>query len=424
MEEKKSKNASNKKTLIIVAIVLITLAAVLLLVMPGVLSEQNYNKGINAINSGDYEEAIQFLEKSNAEGADVLIESVRHHQAAIEAYKKDEYVKAFKEAELVDKSYPLYEEVMELYDKSFTRLISENLEAAKDYFDDKEYVEAYESLKTVLKYDPSNEEAMQLKELYSLKAYEMEAQIEKGGYFVSDSNSIRQREMVNINTWNEAGYTGKGLTVLHDDTGDTMHSLNCAAILQTILPDARILRGSISGISDKNGVADAYVNCYTTNETRVPFDEFIQKYDVSLINNSTADGDGNTESRWAVYMREKIKEYNLVCLGAAGNEGKMTNNFYGAFIMVSGVYLKADGTISGYRTSEDADFSMFMGYQSGTSYASPFLCGIAGLLRSKYPDITQEQVYEYFKNNCMDLGTSGKNPEYGWGLPILGDPAE
>ncbi len=111
-------------------------------------------------------------------------------------------------------------------------------------------------------------------------------------------------------------------------------------------------------------------------------------------------------------------------MGAAGNEGKMTNSFYGAFIMVSGVHLRSDDTISAYRTSEDSDFSMFMGYQSGTSYASPFLCAMAGLLKSKNPDMTQEQIYQYFKDNCIDLGTEGKNPEYGWGLPILGNPDE
>ena len=92
--------------------------------------------------------------------------------------------------------------------------------------------------------------------------------------------------------------------------------------------------------------------------------------------------------------------------------------------MVSGVHLKEDGTIWNYGSIGNIDFSMFMGFQSGTSYASPFLCGMAGMLKSKYPEISQEEVYEYFKNHSQKLGDEGKNTCYGWGLPILGDPDE
>ena len=152
------------------------------------------------------------------------------------------------------------------------------------------------------------------------------------------------------------------------------------------------------------------------------FDDFIKKYNISMINNSTTGGNGDSNSEWSVWMNQKIMEHGLIGFGAAGNNNGITNRFYGSFIMVSGVSLQEDGTILNYGSRGDIDFSMFMGYQGGTSYASPFLCGMAGLLKSKYPDISQEEVYEYFKNHCQKLGDEGKNTDYGWGLPILGDP--
>lgn len=424
MEEKKNTGTILRRSIIIAAIILAALIAVLFTFTPGRLAEQNYEKGMEALNSGQYEEAIGYLEKSEAADIDELIKAIKHHLEAQEAYEAGDYDNAYDAAGLVPESYPRYDEVRKIYEDSLKRLIDENLRDAKKYFDNEKYIDAYDSLKIVLKYDPENQEALQLKEIYRTKSYEMQDQLDKGGYFLIDNNSIRQREMVNIDEWNAAGYTGKGLTIFHDDTGDTMHSINCAAILQTILPDARILRGTISGTTGKDGAVDAYINCYTTGDTDIPFDEFILKNKVSLINNSTAGGNNDSESSWAIFMRDKIKQYNLACFGSAGNEDKKTNRFYGAFIMVSGVSLKSDNTITDFGAKGDVDFSMFMGYQSGTSYASPFLCGMAGLLRSKNPNITQDQVYQYFKDHSMQLGGEGKTPEYGWGLPILGSPEE
>jgi hypothetical protein len=82
----------------------------------------------------------------------------------------------------------------------------------------------------------------------------------------------------------------------------------------------------------------------------------------------------------------------------------------------------ADESLKDYGVSgEDCDFSMFMGFQSGTSFAAPFLCGMIGLIRCKYGMITQAKVYEYLKKHSKDLGEIGHDGEYGYGLPILGD---
>lgn len=239
------------------------------------------------------------------------------------------------------------------------------------------------------------------------------------GLFLTDENCIKQREYVNLPAWD--GYTGKGITIIHDDA-ETGHDEAMIDIMQTILPEARILNCRRQ-ITIKNGVVTSFkYRCLDTGET-LPFEEFITKYDVSQINNSTDGGDNNSNSPIAVYMRKMIKKYNLFCTGAAGNYGGMTNPYQGAFIMVSGLRFK-NGVISDFGSAGDAvDFSMFMGFQDGTSCASAFLNAMGGKLRAKYGrQITQEWIYEYFKSHCQHLGTPGKNPQYGWGVPILGNP--
>lgn len=242
------------------------------------------------------------------------------------------------------------------------------------------------------------------------------------GYFETDERSRWQREYVNIPSWHTHGYLGEGLTIFHDDLGNTAHNGACVDMMQTILPLSKIYSGGIGGSTNKGVITECTIRCNETGEF-LPFDEFITKYNISQINNSTDGGKNDSNSPWAVYMRGKIKEHNLIGTGAFGNMVNEPNNrWQGAFIMVSGVSLMKDYSFRDYGVSGDAcDFSMFMGFQSGTSFSAPFLNGMIGLIRCKYGRITQEEVYDYLVEHCEDMGTAGWNPEFGHGLPILGD---
>ncbi len=242
------------------------------------------------------------------------------------------------------------------------------------------------------------------------------------GLFLTDGRCIYQRNYVNIPEWHEKGYLGEGLNIFHDDLGQTSHNDVCVDMMQTILPLAKIYSGGIGSYTEHGQVKECYIKCNETKE-QLDFDEFITKYDISQINNSTTGGKNDSNSPMAKYMRGKIKEHNLVGTGAFGNfADEPTNKFQGAFIMVSGVTLMKDYSFQDYGVSGDAcDFSMFMGFQSGTSFSAPFLNGMIGLIRCKYGMITQEEVYSYLVEHCEDMGTEGWNPEFGHGLPILGD---
>lgn len=240
------------------------------------------------------------------------------------------------------------------------------------------------------------------------------------GLYATDPDCIRQREYCNIDAWTKAGYTGKGLSIMHDDVNET-HSECCIDMMQTILPDAKFYQVAINYLIQGNAVLSCDVNCWTTQES-MPFDNFIRKYRINMINNSTSVKASGTIRPTARHMQAKIKEYNLFCTGAAGNDDGKENKFKGAFVLVTGVYLNADGAIrKGTALKEEADFTNFMGFQSGTSFSAPIICAMGGLVRSKFGlRLTQERVYQYLKDHTKSLGKAGRNAQYGWGIPVMG----
>lgn len=243
--------------------------------------------------------------------------------------------------------------------------------------------------------------------------------------FQTDPDCISQREYVNIPEWHKAGFTGRGINVFCDDVGGN-HAENVKEIIQVILPDAIIYTGSINYIKDNDGIKECKIYCQELGYA-MTFDDFVETQKINLINNSTTGGDGERILPIAEYMKDKIKQYNLIMCGAGGNvyKGETDQKYNGACIVVNSVNFVNDRPVYGKKSiGNNIDFTMFHGWQSGTSFSSPFLLGMIGLLRSKYPNITQDEVYEYFKTHCEDLGDKFKDKYFGWGLPILGNPNE
>ena len=53
---------------------------------------------------------------------------------------------------------------------------------------------------------------------------------------------------------------------------------------------------------------------------------------------------------------------------------------------------------------------------SGTSMACPHVSGVAALILAVHPTYTNEQVRQLLQNTAEDLGASGWDPYYGYGL--------
>ena len=237
--------------------------------------------------------------------------------------------------------------------------------------------------------------------------------------FERDPGSIAQRVFVNIPAW--AAYTGKGLSIFCDDV-EERHVLKIAAIIKTILPDAVIYTGWIEFTRDERYITACHINCVETGE-RLPFDEFILKYHVKLINNSTTGGRGEVIQPESAFTAYKLINYHLIFCGAAGNvsRGALSSRFYGSAIMVSSADLVNGQAVYGNRAIGDIDFVMFHGFDAGTSFSSPFLLAMIGLLISRYGDMSQVEVYQYLQMISLDLGDQGYDSYFGNGIPILPD---
>lgn len=140
-----------------------------------------------------------------------------------------------------------------------------------------------------------------------------------------------------------------------------------------------------------------------------------------------------------------------IVVAAAGNHKSDTANVSPAHlqecIVVSAVdekMKKADFSEWGTNWGESVDFaapgvdivscvpSLVMGYtvgegqmrKSGTSMATPHIAALAAMIKLENPSMTSDEVQNVMKEHCVDLGDAGKDPYYGWGLPVFFEKAD
>jgi thermitase len=123
-------------------------------------------------------------------------------------------------------------------------------------------------------------------------------------------------------------------------------------------------------------------------------------------------------------------DHNVVLIAAAGNENTSQPSFPAAYPQVLSVaavdYAGQRAPFSNYGDYIDVAApgvqiaSTFFNQQyaalSGTSMASPHVTGLAGLLLSVNPHLTNREVMDIIKNTAYDLGIPGTDNDFGSGL--------
>jgi len=82
----------------------------------------------------------------------------------------------------------------------------------------------------------------------------------------------------------------------------------------------------------------------------------------------------------------------VICVGSVSVNGKISNfSNYGGHV---DILAPGDNILSTYPKTKDPDFFSVKGYEikNGTSQASPFIAGIAGVIKSIYPEISEDEL--------------------------------
>ena len=114
-------------------------------------------------------------------------------------------------------------------------------------------------------------------------------------------------------------------------------------------------------------------------------------------------------------------------VAAAGNTGKFEDYPDNPYIISVGATKSSDSIASFSSYGPFVDFSApgygiyttksggGYGTVSGTSFSSPMVAGLVGLLASNNPAMSAQQIYETIKSTALDLGSAGRDNFYGWG---------
>jgi thermitase len=132
-------------------------------------------------------------------------------------------------------------------------------------------------------------------------------------------------------------------------------------------------------------------------------------------------------------MKDAVKyafDRNVVIVAAAGNDNSNQTSYPAAYPEVIGVsamdYTGMRASFSNYGDYIDVTapgvqipstyFNQQYAALSGTSMATPHVAGLAGLIFSANPKLSNHEVINIIKNTAYDLGTPGDDFEFGHGL--------
>lgn len=136
------------------------------------------------------------------------------------------------------------------------------------------------------------------------------------------------------------------------------------------------------------------------NHSNILYDAVKYAYDRNVILVS-ATGNDNVEQPMYPSIYEEVLA--VAAVDEARNRAFFSN--YGAHV---------DVTAPGEHVPSSFPNNNYV-VMSGTSMAAPHVAGLAALIRSLRPDLTNEQVYEIIIETSNDLGTTGHDPYYGHG---------
>lgn len=188
-----------------------------------------------------------------------------------------------------------------------------------------------------------------------------------------------------------------------------------------VAPGARLM--AIKIFEDVNG------DCLAWGSIRTMALTYARTHGAQVVNISTGSGTGLPSERTAV---QAAFDAGVVVCGASGNANGYQALFPGAFAGALSIgALTSNLTRASYsnRDTLDLDFafpgsgingaigSSGYGSKNGTSMASPHCAGYFALLKQALPSVSVDSLWSLARLAAKDLGTAGRDPLYGFGMP-------
>ena len=162
----------------------------------------------------------------------------------------------------------------------------------------------------------------------------------------------------------------------------------------------------------------------TTAELVVRALNWLLGQQVSVVNMSL----GGRRNRLMEYAIKAVIDHDVYVVAAAGNSRESDTPVYPAALPGVIAVTAVDSRGERYRHASSGDYISFSApgvdiwvaapggggaYRTGTSYAAPFVAAAIALTLNQEPSM--QPVHE-LKDRATDLGRTGKDSEYGWGL--------
>ena len=251
-----------------------------------------------------------------------------------------------------------------------------------------------------------------------------------------------------------SGLTGKGVVVAIVDSGLSANTMdidqsrilpgkNCVggAGVDDTLGHGTFVAGVIGATKDNGvgiagiapGVTIVPIKCYATDQTDFAAQAAgiyaaVDEYHCDILNISAGDPEIVPEVEAAI--RHALDE-DVIVVAAAGNsgdkqllypasyDGVISVSNVGRDLMLSATSNKNDHvwvTAPGREIVSLGRLPLTVKMSSGTSFSAPAVAGVAALLKEAFPQMTPADFKQILMVSSKDLGRTGYDIYYGWGL--------
>lgn len=224
-------------------------------------------------------------------------------------------------------------------------------------------------------------------------------------------------------------HAGKNLVDASQNTDDTDgHGTFVAGIIGASKGNGVGIAGVAPGVTivplktSTNGKSNTGINAKAIYAA-------VDEFDCDVINISSGSLKGSPTEEKAIQYAES-KGVIIVC--STGNTGTEEIHYPGGYEETIGVgMVNMFAKTTSFSNHNESIFVTAPGFgvislscrlpyiaklSAGSSYAAPFVSGVAALLKEKYPDMNRVDFEEILKASCKDLGDPGYDTTYGWGL--------